>query len=45
MFTPLLVEKAPDMTLRVRCVQASKCAGERTTLALKPMGKVTRSPK
>ena len=28
---------APDMTL--------KCAGERTILALKPMGRVTGSPK
>ena len=26
-------------------MQASKCAGERTTLALKPMGRVTQGPK
>ena len=26
-------------------MQASKCAGERTTLALKPMGRVTQSPR
>ena len=26
-------------------MQASECAGERTTLALKPMGRVTQSPK
>ena len=46
--TPLLVEKAgvaPDVTLRVHYMQTSKCAGERTTLALKPMGRVTQSPK
>ena len=42
--TPLLVEKAgvvPDMTY----AHASKTAGERTTLALKPMGRATQSLK
>ena len=29
----------------VHHTQASECAGERTTLPLKPMGRVTQSPK
>ena len=46
-FTPPLMEKAtvaPDVTLRFT-VQPCKSAGKRTTLALKPMGRVTRNPK
>ena len=44
--TPFLVEKtgaAPDVTY-IHCAQSSESAGERTTLALKPMGRITRSP-
>ena len=36
---------APDVTLGFTTSNTSECAGERTTLALKPMGRVTQRPK
>ena len=42
--TPLLVEKAPDVTPRFTA-RKQVSMQVRTTSALKPMGKVTQSPK